>query len=79
MEEEFGVGTSRRTEKRRRKKSNPGIKFSLGPTGDRGSDDEYSDASVGEDDAVEVHSYCPEVKEEDEKSLQVFMNKNPAP
>ena len=34
---------------------------------------------MGEDDAVEVQSYCPEVKEEDEKALQVFMNKNPAP
>ena len=79
LEEEFGVGTSQRPVKRRRKKSNPGIKFSLGPAGDRGSDDEYSNASEGEDDAIEMQSYCPEVKEEDEKALHVFMNKNPAP
>ena len=79
LEEEFGVGASRGPAKRKRKKSNPGIKFSLGPAGDLGSDDEYSDASISEDDAVEVQSYCPEVKEEDEKALQVFMNKDPAP
>ena len=81
LEEEYGVGASAGPTKRKRNKSTSGAKVSLDPSGGRGSDEEeFSEGSDLDDDgAACVQDYCPQVCEEDDKAMQMFMHEETTP
>lgn len=78
LEEEYGIETTTRPTKRKRKKSISGAKVSLDP---QGSDaEEFSEGSDLEVESGEyVQDCCPHVCEEDEKAVKVFMHEEVNP
>lgn len=82
LEDEFGTGASARPTKRKRIKSNSGVKISLEPSNKGGSDaEEDSEGSDLEDEScgAYTHDYSPHVCEEDEKAMKMFMHEEVTP
>ena len=79
LEEEYGGGeATARSTKQKRKRSTSGAKVSLDLSGGRDSDEgEGSDLEEG---SVEyTQDYCPQVCEEDEKAMKMFMHEEANP
>ena len=82
LEDEYGVGESvHRPAKQKRKKSFSDAKISLDPPERRGSDaEEFSEGSDIEDEsAVYAQDCSPEIREEDEQAMKMFMHEDVTP